>query len=77
MLWEHGRVDAIATYREGTEANDPDRFMSAFAPDAELPSPLAGRAVFKGVDDLRVLLGVVYSTIGDLRWTEGVGAGRR
>jgi hypothetical protein len=49
--------------------------MSVFAPDAELPSPLAGRAVFKGVADLRILLGAVYSTISDLRWTEEVGEG--
>jgi hypothetical protein len=65
--------DAIATYREATEANDLDRFMSVVAPDAELDSPLAGRMVFRGAADLRVLLGAVYSTISDLRWTEEVG----
>jgi hypothetical protein len=65
--------DAIAIYRAGTEANDLDRFMSAIAPDGELHSPLSGRMVFKGSDDLRVLLGAVYSTLRDLRWNEEVG----
>jgi hypothetical protein len=75
-LWKDCRVDdAIATYRAGTEANDVEQFMSAIAPDAELPSPLSGRVVFKGADDLRVLLGAVYSTLRDLRWVEVIGDG--
>jgi hypothetical protein len=67
--------DAIATYRVATEANDLDRIMSAIAPDAELASPLAGRMVFRGAADLRVLLGAVYSTLRGLRWTEEIGDG--
>jgi hypothetical protein len=67
--------DAIATYRAATEANDIDRIMSAIAPDAELPSPLSGRMVFRGSADLRVLLGAVYSTLSDLRWQEEIGDG--
>ncbi|HVV89646.1 MAG TPA: hypothetical protein VHB53_04045 [Solirubrobacterales bacterium] len=67
--------DAISTYRSATEANDLERIMSAIAPDAELVSPLSGRMAFKGSDDLRVLLGAVYSTVRDLRWVEEVGEG--
>jgi hypothetical protein len=67
--------DAIATYRAASEANDIERLMSVIAPDAELPSPVAGRAVFKGPDDLRVLLGAVYSTVRDLHWKEEIGEG--
>jgi hypothetical protein len=67
--------DAIAIYREASEANDLDRMVSVLAPDAELPSPISGRMVFRGTNDLRVVLGAVYSTTRGLRWTEEVGDG--
>jgi hypothetical protein len=67
--------DAIATYRAASEANDIDRLLGALAPDAELRSPIASRMAFRGTDDLRILLGAVYSTTRDLRWTEEVGDG--
>jgi len=67
--------DAVATYREATEANDLERTMSALAPDAVLVSPLSGRMAFAGADDLRVLLGAVYGTIRELHWREEVGDG--
>lgn len=54
--------DAVARYRAASEANDLDALMETIAPDAELVSPLSGRMVFRGRDDLRVLLGAVYST---------------
>ena len=69
--------EAIASYLAASEANDLDALMEAIAPDAELISPLSGRMVFRGRDDLRVLLGAVYSTLRDLRWGEGVGDGDR
>ncbi len=65
--------DAIARYRAASEANDLDALMESIAPDAELVSPLSGRMVFRGRDDLRVLLGAVYSTLRDLRWSDEVG----
>lgn len=58
-----------------SEANDLDALMETIAPDAELVSPLSARMVFRGHDDLRVLLGAVYSTLRDLRWGEDVGDG--
>jgi hypothetical protein len=67
--------DAVAIYRDATEANDLDRIMSAIAPDAALVSPLSGRMTFKGADDLRVLLGAVYGTLRELRWVEEIGEG--
>jgi hypothetical protein len=67
--------DAVGTYREASEVNDLDRMMGALSPDAELVSPISGRMVFRGADDLRLLLGAVYSTTRDLRWTEEVGEG--
>src|ERR1700761_877390 len=67
--------DAIATYREASEANEVDRLLGLLAPDAEVVSPISGRMVFRGRQDLRVLLGAVYSTTRGMRWTEEVGDG--
>lgn len=69
-------VDGVAVYRAASEANDIEALMEGIAPDAELVSPLSGRMVFRGRDDVRVLLGAVYSTVSDLRWEEEVGDGR-
>jgi hypothetical protein len=67
--------DAVRTYREASEANDLGRLLETLTPDAALVSPLSGRMVFRGTDDLRVLLGAVYSATRDLHWTEEVGEG--
>jgi len=67
--------DAIARYRTATEANDIEAVMATLAPDAELVSPISGRMVFRGEDDLRVLLTAVYGTLTGLRWREEVGEG--
>jgi hypothetical protein len=67
--------DAIGSYRKASEANDLDRLIGLLAPDAEVVSPISGRMVFRGSDDLRILLGAVYSTTRGLRWTEEVGEG--
>jgi len=47
--------------------------MDTLAPDVELVSPLSGRMVFRGHDDLRVLLTAVYASMMGLRWREEVG----
>jgi hypothetical protein len=61
-------VDAIAAYRTASEANDIDALMRTLAPDVELVSPLSARLVFRGRDDLGVLLAAVYGTLKGLRW---------
>jgi hypothetical protein len=70
-----GTVDAIATFCDATRANDVDRIVSTLSPDAELVSPLSGRMVFRGRDDLRVLLGAVYGGLSGLTWREVIGDG--
>lgn len=76
MLWHDGGVDdSVESYRAASEANDLEALMETIAPDAELVSPLSGRMVFRGHDDLRVLLSAVYSTLHDLRWGEQMGDG--
>jgi hypothetical protein len=67
--------DAVATFLEATRTNDIDRIVSTLAPDAELLSPLSGRMVFRGRDDLRVLLGAVYGGLSGLNWREVIGEG--
>lgn len=67
--------DAVARYRTASEANDIDALISSLAVDAELVSPLSGRMVFRGRDDLRTLLAAIYGTLGSLRWSEEIGNG--
>ena len=67
--------DTVAVFCDATRANDVDRIVSTLAPDAELLSPLFGRMVFRGRDDLRVLLGAVYRGLRDLTWREVIGEG--
>src|SRR4051812_5357940 len=69
--------DAVATFLAATKARDIDRMVSTLAPDAELLSPLSGRMVFRGRDDLRVLLGAVYGGLSNLVWREVIGEGTR
>ena len=67
--------DAVATFLDATKARDIDRMVSVLAPDAELRSPLFGTMVFRGRDDLRVLLGAVYGGLSGLVWREVIGEG--
>ena len=67
--------DAVARYRAATEGGDVDGFMETLAPDVEVVSPISGRMVFRGHDDVRVLLSAVYGSLADLRWTNTVGDG--
>jgi SnoaL-like protein len=67
--------DAVAAFLAATKARDIDRMVSALAPDVELASPLFGSMVFRGRDDLRVLLGAVYGGLSNLVWREVIGEG--
>lgn len=67
--------DAVETYRAASEAGDVDALMTTLAPGAEVVSPISGRMVFRGQDDLRILLTAVYGTARGLRWTDVVGEG--
>jgi hypothetical protein len=67
--------DAVTRYCAASRAGDIDALMATLAPDVELVSPLSGRMVFRGRDDLRVLLGGVYGSVTNLRWSEQIGQG--
>ncbi len=65
--------DAIQVYRTASEAGDIEAIMSLLEPDAELVSPISGRMVFRGEEDIRVLFGAVYGSLTDLRWLDEAG----
>jgi len=65
--------DAVSSFRAGSEANDIDVLMETVAPHAELVSPISGRMVFRGKQDLRILLAAIYGSLGQLHWREEIG----
>jgi hypothetical protein len=67
--------DAVSRYRTASEAGNIEAVMETLAPDVEVVSPISGRMVFRGQDDVRILLSAVYGSLNGLRWTEAVGAG--
>jgi SnoaL-like domain len=69
--------DAISRYRAASEAGDIDGIMAALTPDVELVSPISGRMVFRGSDDVEVLMRGVYGSLRGLRWTDALGEGER
>lgn len=46
---------------------------ATLAPDVELPSPVIGRAVFKGREDVTALLSEVYGMLRAVRWQPPLG----
>jgi hypothetical protein len=68
-------ADAVTRYCAASEANDIDAIMATLAPDAALVSPLSAHMLFRGHDDLRILLTAVYGSMSDLRWVQQVGEG--
>ena len=67
--------DAVTRYCAASEAAAIDELMPTLAPDVEVVSPISGRMVFRGHDDVRHLLGAVYGSLSDLRWQHVVGDG--
>jgi hypothetical protein len=67
--------DAVSRYCAATEAGDVDAFMATMAPDVEVVSPISGRMVFRGEEDVRFLLSAVYGTLAKVNWTKVVGDG--
>lgn len=69
-------TDNVAKFLTGAQRGDVDQMMRTLSADAELVSPLSGRMVFRGHDDLRTLLSAVYGGLKDTRWQEVVGEGK-
>ena len=69
-------TDSVTAFCEATRTRDLDAIAATLGPDAELISPMSGRMVFRGHNDLRVLLGTVYGGgLRDLTWREAIGDG--
>ncbi len=69
--------DAVSRYRSASEAGDIEAMVETLAADVELVSPISGRMVFRGRDDVRIVLAAVYGSLRDLRWTDAFGDGER
>ncbi len=72
-----GAGDAVARYCAASSANDVEALLATLSPQAEVVSPLSARAVFKGREDLRLLLGAIYGTLRGLSWEEPIGDGEQ
>jgi len=68
-------MDSISHYRSASEANDIARLMEATTADVEVVSPISGRMVFKGREDVEFLLSAVYGALSDLKWKQEIGVG--
>ncbi len=68
-------MDSISRYRSASEAGDISELIEATAPEVEVVSPISGRMVFKGRDDVEFLLSAVYGTLSGLRWKQEIGEG--
>lgn len=68
--------DAVEAYLAASKANDVDGLLAALTPDAELVSPIAGSMVFRGHEDLRVVLPAIYGSLTAVRWHDRFHDGR-
>jgi hypothetical protein len=68
-------TDTVAAFCEAARVNDVDGMVATLAPDVELVSPLSGHTVFRGREDLRVLLTAVFGSLRGLHWQDFVGVG--
>lgn len=66
-------AETTRRYRAAIEAGDTDAFLQTLAPDVVLHSPITARTRFCGHDEIRVLMGAVFSNIEDIRYFEDVG----
>jgi hypothetical protein len=66
----------VARYGAASEANDLDALMSTLSKEVAVVSPISGRMVFEGHDDVRVLLAAVYGSLTGLHWSRETGDDR-
>lgn len=67
--------DSVQRYLSASEAGDIEGIMGSLAADVEVVSPISGRMVFRGRDDVEVLLRAVYGSLKGLSWTRTMGEG--
>jgi SnoaL-like domain len=59
----------VLPFRAAMEAGDVDAVVAAFAPDAVFRSPVTGRLVFQGHEQIGALTAVVLDVFDDFRYT--------
>lgn len=69
--------DAVGRYCSATETGDLAAMAATLAAEVEVVSPISGRMVFRGREDVEFLLAAVYGTLSGLEWSEPVGDGER
>jgi hypothetical protein len=62
--------DSVDRYCAASASGDIDALAATLADDVEVVSPLSGRLVFRGREDVRFLLDAVYSGLSGLRWDQ-------
>jgi hypothetical protein len=67
--------EPLSRYKIATEAGDVEGIVATLADDVEVVSPISGRMVFRGREDVGFLLAAVYGSLRGLRWTRVVGEG--
>ena len=65
----------LATYRRASQVGDIDTLTTTLAPDVELVSPVSRHMVFRGRDDVRVVLTAVYRSLRGWGWHAVTGEG--
>jgi hypothetical protein len=63
-VWNDLPVDAVTRYCEASERNDLDGLVQTLSADIELISPVAGRMMFRGREDVGVLLAATEACAG-------------
>jgi hypothetical protein len=69
--------DAVSRYCSASEAEDLAGILATLTADVEVVSPISGRMVFRGQDDVAALLDAVYGSLQSLSWEWTVGEGER
>lgn len=69
--------EPLSRYLSASEVGDTAGIVETLADDVEVVSPISGRMVFRGRDDVGFLLAAVYGSLQGLRWTETIGEGER
>jgi hypothetical protein len=71
-----GQSDVGTRLLQAMEAHDLDAMIATLAPNVVLNSPITGRVVFRGHEEMRELMEVHFATVKDIRYFADVGDAR-
>ena len=67
------QCETTARYRQAGEAHDIEGLLATLAPDVVFRSPITDRIEFRGHDELRELLGSVFTVLHDIHFFADIG----